>query len=332
MEKPDSHLSGPAPDGQVGANLIPIPLESLRLDTEINFRIYVLTEKDKEPVLYRAENLNFTQKAKKRLQEHYVEHVYIDSSDRDEYWQYIECNLDNILADEGIDSQQKANIVYSSANYLIERLFENPWMREGIRRSEELVESTACFLLRDETAFKHFLSVRSYDYYTYTHSVNVYAFCIALAARVGIEEMSDILVLGKGALLHDIGMSLVDKRIVNKSGPLNAKEWAAVKKHPMRGVEILRETGGAIPEDCYAVVSQHHERCDGSGYPEGLSKKRIHPYARLVAVVDVFDAMTTQRLYGEAFTSFTAFLTMKNEMRAGLDQDMFREFVQLMAE
>ena len=332
MEKSDSHLSDPAPDDQVGANLIPIPLESLRLDTEINFRIYVPTEKDKEPVLYRAENLQFTQKAKKRLQEHYVGHVYIESTDRDEYWQYIECNLDNILADDGIDSQKKANIVYSSANYLIERLFENPWMREGIRRSEKLVESTVDFLLHDETAFKHFLSVRSYDYYTYTHSVNVYVFSVALAARVGIDEMSDIVVLGTGALLHDIGMSLVDKRVVNKSGPLNAEELAAIKKHPVYGVEILREAGGGMTEDCYSVVSQHHERCDGSGYPEGFSREKIHPYARLSAVVDVFDAMTTQRLYGEAFTSFTAFLTMKNEMRAGLDQNMFREFVQLMAE
>lgn len=332
MEKSDSHLSDPAPDDQVGANLIPIPLESLRLDTEINFRIYVPTEKDKEPVLYRAENLQFTQKAKKRLQEHYVGHVYIESTDRDEYWQYIECNLDNILADDGIDSQKKANIVYSSANYLIERLFENPWMREGIRRSEKLVESTVDFLLHDETAFKHFLSVRSYDYYTYTHSVNVYVFSVALAARVGIDEMSDIVVLGTGALLHDIGMSLVDKRVVNKSGPLNAEELAAIKKHPTYGVEILREAGGGMTEDCYSVVSQHHERCDGSGYPEGFSREKIHPYARLSAVVDVFDAMTTQRLYGEAFTSFTAFLTMKNEMRAGLDQNMFREFVQLMAE
>ena len=331
MGNVDSQPQDLAKREQVSAEFIPIPLESLRLDTEVNFKIYVITEKENEPVLYRAENLQFTEAVRKRLQENDVRRVYIETSDRDEYWHYVEHNLDNILADDGIDSQKKAEVVYSSATQLIEHLFENPWMREGIRRSEKLVESTAYFLLHDETAFRHFLSVRSYDYYTYTHSVNVYVFSVALADKVGIGEMSDIVELGTGALLHDVGMSLVDSRIVNKSGPLNAPELAAIKKHPTYGVKVLREAGG-ISEDCLAVVSQHHERCDGSGYPEELSKEKIHRYAKLTAVVDVFDAMTTQRLYGEALNSFTAFLTMKNEMRAGLDQDMFRQFVQLMAE
>jgi HD-GYP domain-containing protein (c-di-GMP phosphodiesterase class II) len=331
MDNVDSQPQDLAQQEQVSSKFIPIPLESLRLDTEVNFKIYVITEQEKEPVLYRAENLQFTEAVRKRLQENDVRRVYIETSDRDEYWQYVEHNLDNILADDGIDPQKKAEVVYSSATQLIEHLFENPWMREGIRRSEKLVESTAYFLLHDETAFSHFLSVRSYDYYTYTHSVNVYVFSVALADKVGIGEMSDIVELGTGALLHDVGMSLVDSRIVNKSGPLTTRELAAIKKHPTYGMKVLREAGG-ISEDCLAVVSQHHERCDGSGYPEGFSEKNIHPYARLAAVVDVFDAMTTQRLYGEALNSFTAFLTMKNEMRAGLDQNMFREFVQLMAE
>jgi len=331
VENVDSRLQNLAREEVVGGKPIPISLESLRLDTEVNFRIYVRTKKEKEPVLYRAENLQFTEEARKRLLEHDVEHVYIDSSDRDEYWQYVETNLENILADDGIDSEKKAEIVYSSATYLIERLFDNPWMREGIRRSEKLVESTVDFLLHDEAAFKHFLNVRSYDYYTYTHSVNVCVFSIALAQRMELGEPSDLIALGTGALLHDVGMSRVDKSITLKRGPLNQEEWAIVKKHPVYGMEILQEVGG-VPEESHAVVGQHHERCDGSGYPEGLSREKIHPYARLAAVVDVFDAMTTQRLYGEAFTSFTAFLTMKNEMRAGLDQSIFREFVQLMAQ
>ena len=329
MENVDSQPNDSKREERVSEKFIPVPLESLRLDTEVNFRIYVLAKKEEEPVLYRAENLKFTEEVRKRLQENDVGHVYIDSSDRDEYWQYIEHNLDNILADNGIDSQKKAEIVYSSATQLIEHLFENPWMREGIRRSEKLVESTAYFLLHDETAFKHFLSVRSYDYYTYTHSVNVYVFSVALAERVGISEMSDVVALGTGALLHDVGMSLVDRRIVNKSGPLNAQELAAIKKHPSHGVRILREAGG-ISEDCLAVVSQHHERCDGSGYPEGLRADEIHPHGRVTAIADVFDAMTTKRVYKDAVGSFATLQTMKNEMREGLDQHMFREFIRLM--
>jgi HD-GYP domain-containing protein (c-di-GMP phosphodiesterase class II) len=93
---------------------------------------------------------------------------------------------------------------------------------------------------------------------------------------------------------------------------------------------MLREVG-EIHEESYFVVRQHHERRDGSGYPDGLSGEKIHRYGRLAAVVDVFDAMTTRRPYRGALESFTAFLTMKSEMRAGLDQNIFREFVRLMA-
>jgi putative nucleotidyltransferase with HDIG domain len=316
--------------GQAAGQFVPIPLESLCIDTLTNFNIFVPAKSEDQPVLYRAENLPFTEEVRKRLLEHDVERVCIDGGDQDKYQKYIEDNLDKILADDSIESPRKTEIVYSSATYLIKRLFESPWVRDGIRRSEKLVESTVDFILRDEAAFRNFLKVRSYDYYTYTHSVNVYVFSVALAQRAGIHEMSDLLVLGTGSLLHDIGKSLIDKRIISKSGPLTDEEWVIIKKHPAYGVNILRETGG-VSEESYAVVSQHHERCDGSGYPGGLRAAEIHPYAKVSAIVDVFDAMTTQRVYRDAVSSFNAFLTMKKEMRAGFDDNVFREFVQLMA-
>ena len=330
MEKVNSHLQDVATERRDVGKFLPIPLETFCLDTVTSFKIYVLTKKEKEPVLYRAENLPFTEEVRKRLLEHEVERVYIDSSDEDQYRDYIEHNLDKIVADESMESQKKAEIVYSSTTHLIKRLLESPWMHDGIRRSEKVVESTVGFILRDETAFKSFLAVRSYDYYTYTHCVNVCVFCVALAQKLELADASELKVLGTGALLHDIGKSLVDRSIVNKEGPLTDEEWAIIKKHPVHGVDILRKEGG-IPEESYAVVSQHHERCDGSGYPEGLSGEKINRYGKLSAIVDVFDAMTTQRVYKNAADSFTAFLVMKNEMRAGLDQNMFREFVQLMA-
>jgi len=330
LGKVDTQFRDAAPEHAAGEKFIPIPLESLCLDTLTNFKIYVLTEADKEPVLYRAEDLPFSQAVKKRLLEHEVKEVYVESSDHDNYREYIEANLDKILADDSIGLQKKTEIVYSSAAHLIKRLLESPWMHDGIRRTGKLVENTVDFILRDPAAFNSFLAVRSHDYYTYTHSVNVYVFSVALAERLGVEKTSDLHLLGTGALLHDIGKSRVDKSILNKNGPLTADEWKIIKKHPDYGVEILHKAGG-VPEECYIVVKQHHERCDGSGYPEGLTKKKIHMYGRVAAIVDVFDAMTTRRSYADAVESFTAFLTMKNEMRGSLDQTIFREFVRLMA-
>jgi putative nucleotidyltransferase with HDIG domain len=319
-----------APENAAGKKFIPISLESLCIDTLTNFKIYVRTEADKEPVLYRAENLQFSEAARQRLLDHEVKEVYIDSGDEDNYREYIEANLGEILADDTIKMEKKTEIVYSSATHLIKQLMDSPWVREGVRRTGKLVENTVDFILRDSAAFKSFLAVRSHDYYTYTHSVNVYVFSVALAERLGVGEASNLQALGTGALLHDIGKSKIDKNILNKSGPLSGDEWTLIKKHPDYGVEILREAGG-VSEECYAAVRQHHERCDGSGYPDGVAKDEIHMYGRVSAIVDVFDAMTTRRSYRNAVESFRAFLTMKNEMRAGLDQSIFREFVRLMA-
>ncbi len=310
---------------------VPIPLESLCPDTVTNFKIYVRTEREKEPVLYRAENLQFTEGVMKRLIEHDIQRVYIESEDRGKYQEYIEDNLNNIVSSDTIQTSEKAEIVYSSATFLMEKLFEKPRVGKSIRRCEKLVRNTVEFVMRDAKAFRNLLTVTSYDYHTYTHSVNVFVFCVALAQRLGMTKRSDLFVLGTGALLHDIGKSLIDKSIITKRGLLNDKEWAIIKKHPAYGAEILRETGG-IPEESYAVVLQHHERCDGSGYPERLARESIHYYAKLSAVADVFDAMTTRRVYKEAAGTFAALQTMKSEMSGGLDQKIFEGFVRLMGQ
>jgi putative nucleotidyltransferase with HDIG domain len=331
MEKVSSQLKDVRPEEVVAGTFVPISLESICTDTVTNFKIYVLTESGKEPVLYRAENLQFTERVKKRLLEHDVERVYIQGTDQDKYQEYVEQNLDRIVRDDRIQTRAKAQIVYSSATFLMEKLFKKPRLGKNIRRCEQLVRNTVGFVLRDEKAFRSLLAVTSYDYYTYTHSINVHVFSVALAQKLGLGSMSDLVVLGTGALLHDIGKSIIDRSIIAKRGLLNDKEWTIIKKHPVYGTQILRETGG-IPEECYAIVSQHHERCDGSGYPEGLTADKIHNYAKVSAIADVFDAMTTQRVYRDAAGSFTALQMMKNEMCTGLDQDIFREFVQLMGQ
>jgi putative nucleotidyltransferase with HDIG domain len=316
-------------EDEITVRFILIPLESLRLDTVTNFKIYIRTTDDQQPVLYRAENLPFTETVRGRLLQHDVEHIYIERGDRDNYQKYLEDNLDKIVADDAVMPEKKAEIVYSSATHVMERLFENPWLGDNIRRGEQLVMNTVDFILRDDRAFRGLLAVTSYDYYTYTHSVNVCVFCIALAQKVGMCDKADLQILGTGALLHDVGKSIIDKSIIAKKGPLTEEEWIIVKKHPIYGIEILRKSG-TVPEESYNVVSQHHERLDGSGYPEHLNNDAIHIYAKIAAIADVFDAMTTQRVYKDAVGSFTALNVMKTEMQDGLDQGLFREFVLLM--
>ena len=136
VETIDFRSQGMTTTDEIAVGFITIPLDSIRLDTVTNFDIYIRTATEEQPVLYRAGNLPFTEKVKARLLGHDIERVYIERGDQDKYQEYIEDNLDKIVADRTVKLEKKAEIVYSSATHLMERLFENPWLGANIRRSE----------------------------------------------------------------------------------------------------------------------------------------------------------------------------------------------------
>ena len=146
---------------------------------------------------------------------------------------------------------------------------------------------------------------------------------------VAVEDQ--INAMGAGLMVHDIGKGVLGKSLLNKPGKLTESEWAAMRRHPEEGVILLREAGHASEEACI-IVEAHHEKLDGSGYPFGLEGDGIHRYARIAAIADIFDALTTRRPYKPAEKSFDALKIMRDEMAGGLDQELFREFVQLMGE
>jgi HD-GYP domain-containing protein (c-di-GMP phosphodiesterase class II) len=130
-------------------------------------------------------------------------------------------------------------------------------------------------------------------------------------------------------MLHDVGKGAIDGKILNKPGKLDEREWDIIKEHPLTGADMLKESG-EVGKDELIVVLGHHEKLDGSGYPHGLTGDNIHPYARIAALADIFDALTTKRAYKGAVRSFPALKIMRDEMASGLDPNLFHEFVQLM--
>jgi len=133
------------------------------------------------------------------------------------------------------------------------------------------------------------------DHYIFAHSFNVALYTTALAMKAGFGE-KELMEIGMGAMLHDVGKMSIPPEILQKPGPLTEDEFAIMKKHSEYGFEMLRRQDD-IPLLAAHCAFQHHERIDGSGYPRGLKGEEIHPYAKLLAVCDVFDALTTQRAY-----------------------------------
>jgi HD-GYP domain-containing protein (c-di-GMP phosphodiesterase class II) len=166
------------------------------------------------------------------------------------------------------------------------------------------------------------------DYYTYTHSINVCVFTVALAQKAGVDR-SDIGELATGALLHDLGKSQVPKELITRVGPLSVDEMATMRAHVEWGEQIVGAHGSVGPLGMLSV-SQHHEKLDGSGYPRRLPARDIHLFGRITAIADCFDAMTTNRSYQRALTAYDALQRMRATMRDQFDQELLEQFIRVL--
>lgn len=307
-----------------------IHIGSIRLDTVCDFDLYTTPQGRPEPVLYRKRNLPFTEEVKQRLVDHRVTELQVPMSQQKAYTAYCEANLSGILSDSSIGVAEKMEVLYDTAHSVVHEFMEDPRSGEVIPRSESLVSNAINFMFENESSFSHFLEASSFDYYTYTHSVNVFVYTITLAERLGHEDEAFLKELGTGALLHDIGKSKVPMDIINCKGRLSDEQWGIMKQHPMWGYEILTDHG-ITSEVILAVTLQHHEKLCGGGYPSGIKGDRVSPHARISTVCDIFDALTTSRSYKNALDSFPAFRLMQKEMSEELDPNVFTTFVQMMA-
>jgi len=162
---------------------------------------------------------------------------------------------------------------------------------------DELLNFTLNLLKSDSgylSVFDMLHNMRQYDDMTYVHSINVALMCNVFARwlRMSEEETKMATICG---LLHDIGKVAVPEDIIKKPGKLTEGEYTVVKKHTLEGYNALKAQN--VPEPIMNAALMHHERCDGSGYPFGIKNSKIDMYAKMVAIVDVYDAMTSARIY-----------------------------------
>lgn len=168
--------------------------------------------------------------------------------------------------------------------------------------------------------------VKRGDNYTYNHSLNVGIYSILLASWLDYDEKS-IRQLAMAGLLHDIGKAKIPAEVLNKPGTLTQEEFSEIKKHPLYGYQMAENTVG-ISRNVGMGIAQHHEREDGSGYPLKLDAKNIHPYAKIIAVADVYDALTSDRVYRPKTSPYLAADLILEESFKTLAPDVVRKFVQ----
>ncbi|MGF7032981.1 HD-GYP domain-containing protein (c-di-GMP phosphodiesterase class II) [Paenibacillus mucilaginosus] len=182
----------------------------------------------------------------------------------------------------------------------------------------------------NDDVFALFEAVKAQDEYTYQHNIGVGVLSTLIGKWMGLDEM-ELSILSLGATLHDVGKVNIPLEILNKPGKLTTEEYALIKKHTVYGYELLKDTVG-LSYRIALIALQHHERGDGKGYPLGLRKDQTDPLSKIVAVADVFHAMSSKRPYHDPMP----FTEVVGQMRQGvfgqLDPEIVTVFLNGMAQ
>ncbi|MBU8880810.1 HD-GYP domain-containing protein [Bacillus sp. FJAT-29790] len=227
-----------------------------------------------------------------RLQTLGVSYIYIKDSQTDDI-EYIGTLTDSLRREaiQTINStfQQLQKDPKLTSSFVIEK---------ASRRFSELIRNLLAELKENKELLNLLSDAYTYDHYIFTHSLNVTLYSLAIGMELKLSP-KEIEILGLGAIFHDVGKLNVPLEVLLKPGRLTEDEYLAIKKHAEDGFQILKKVQ-TIPLLVAHCAYQHHERMNGSGYPRGITDCDIHKFAKIIAVADVFDAVTSNRVYRKA--------------------------------
>ncbi len=221
-----------------------------------------------------------------------------------------------------------ARLIQNEARTIVQDVMED--IRKGndieIGRVEQVVDRMIDSIFRNREALVSISRIKGYDEYTYVHSLDVCVLALTFGSYLNLD-LEDLQKLGIGAILHDTGKMRIPTSILNKPGPLSEKEYQEVKNHPYYSYEIMAKTGG-IPEEAKLIALQHHERRNGKGYPIGLREDEIHIFSQLTAIIDVYDAVTTNRSYQRAMSAHRGMQILFELGQTDFNMTLVERFIQ----
>lgn len=225
------------------------------------------------------------------------------------------------------EEMARAAKICNQAKRAVTSMFQEARMGKAVDagNARKLVEDISDSVTRNPGALISLARLKTADDYTYMHSVAVCALMIALGRQLGIEEVL-IRKLGIAGLLHDLGKAMMPTEVLNKPGKLTDDEFRIMKSHPMEGFKLLQESQG-VDDITFDVVLHHHEKTDGSGYPKGLKDAEISLYAKMGAVCDVYDAITSNRPYKAGWDPAESLRKMAEWANGHFDPTVFQAFV-----
>lgn len=307
---------------------IPIDTKYLETSEKCDFEVYIFNRDRQRFVLFKNETAHLDQEKMMMLTKNGTQPVFIPSSYSYQLNEFLSENLSQVVNDPDLPLAEKTEKFHTMANTVMKSLFDTPPdMKSFVSTAKNVSDSISDLLTTGPESVAHLTALRSYDYYTYSHSLNVTVLSIGLYQELMPKAAeSQIKDLTRGMLLHDIGKCDVPTEMTNKKGKLTDDEWLIMKAHTTRGYERLKEDT-ELTEDSRQVSLYHHEGFDGSGYPMGIEGLSIPFTSRICKVCDVYDALTSKRSYKSGMNAFEALQLMTQEMKNKFDPDILKTFI-----
>jgi len=311
-----------------------VPFEHLRLERQIDFDLYinssVISERERFVKIFPLGDI-FSQEDLQAFKEKYHQ-IYIREDQRDLY-------LRSLVSSAEFPIQTKTEVIRESAIHHLNNIFDQTRefstevLQESLEGCRDTVENMV-EVIHDKSVkdVQSLIAELSYhDFYTYDHSINVSMYCISIFKAYKPEaSKEDLIEAGLGGLLHDLGKIKIPTSIINNPGKLSDEDFEQIKQHPSFGKDLLLNKGctscGIDPQNISRVIFEHHENWDGTGYPSKVKGEEIHLLARITAIADFFDAITTKRSYHEVVNTDEAIAIMANSVGRKLDPELFEIF------
>jgi len=276
------------------AGFVPVQIRTLRSTKAVSADLFVQYEPQTEPVLYCRAGCHPDQQQFAELEETGIENLHVRNGDFSNLSNELLGSLESLLNQGGLRRTDKFAAMQIAVAVAVDQTLRLVDCGK-FRALAEKVGGHLVELFGDADVLpRELFRMARHDFNTYTHVTNVASYCVMLAQRLGISDESELRKIATAAILHDLGKRFIPISILTKTTPLTPEEQEIIESHPTRGYVELCEKSD-LDYGQLMMVYQHHERLDGSGYPVGVLKDEIHPWARMLAVVDVFDTMTAKR-------------------------------------
>lgn len=281
-----------------------------------------------EMVQFARRGSRLSQKARHFLQEQGIEFLYYPREQGGDLATLVSRLIKSVVDKEGIPLETKSRVLYDAALLLAVQASSLERLPQTVKVAGNYLDQLVSFVGKSPQAIQGLAQMLALDYTLYTHAVNVCMLAVSYGTYIKLSSQ-EVYELGLGALFHDVGKLAICQDLVVKPGPLSEDEWARMRRHPQHGYDLLKGAG-SFPLRSLNIVRQHHEDLDGHGYPLGLQGRDISSLAKIVRVIDTYDAITSQRAYKPAVEAFQALLTMNQEMQGKYSPQVLRTFVALL--